>query len=125
MRVHVCFIQNDLMNHETNVVCDGIGLLNDGALRYQEDGTKAIHLVTFKEEEIILERKADVCSRTVLKEKEDGECIVTSPYGVMHFTAKLQFRKQNEAEWKVHYILFSDTEPIAEMELEWKIKQLA
>lgn len=125
MRVHVCFVQNDLMNHETNVITDGIGLLSGSHLLYQEDVSKAKHSVTFSSEEIILERTADVSSRTVLKEHAQGECVITSPYGIMTFMTQLQSKEMNDTHWKIHYVIYSDSEQISEMELEWKFQKLA
>jgi len=125
MRVHVCFVQNDLMNNETKTIADGIGLLNEGHLFYQEDETNAKHSILFTPAEIVLERISEVSSRTVLLTDGNGECVVTSPYGVMKFTTKLQYSEMNESHWKIHYSIFSEDEQFAEMELEWKIEKLA
>jgi hypothetical protein len=125
MKVHVCFVQNDLMNHETKIISDCIALLNDNHLLYKEDEADAKHSITFSPEAIILERIAEVSSRTVLKHGEEGETVVNSPYGVMHFTARLQSSEQTELHWKVHYAIYSEEEQISEMELEWKFDKLA
>lgn len=125
MRVHVCFVQKDLMSNETNTIVDGIGLLQDGHLLYHEDDTNAKHSITMVTDEMILERISEVSSRTVLKDGENGECVVKSPYGVMNFTTRLQSREITESAWKVHYQIFSEEEQIAEMELEWKFERLA
>ena len=125
MRVHVCFVQNDLMNQETKVIADGIGLLNEQHLLYQEDDTKAKHAVTFGPEEIVLERVSDVSSRTVLRNGKIGECVVKSSYGEMHFTTRLHSKEMKDGGWKMHYAIFSDQEQVSEMELEWKFEKLA
>lgn len=125
MRVHVCFVQNDLMSHETKTITDGIGLLNEGHLLYTEDETGAKHSISFGPEEIVLERIAEVSSRTVLRSGSSGECVVKSPYGDMIFTTKLQKREMNEACWKIHYVIFSGQEQISEMELVWEFQKLA
>lgn len=125
MKVHVCFVQNDRRNHETKTFADTIGLLNEDHLLYQEDAVKAKHAVTFTADEIVLERTADVSSRTVLKYGESGECVVNSPYGEMRFTTRLQSSEKTDLHWVVHYFIYSEGEEISEMELEWKFEKLA
>jgi len=125
MKVHVFFVQNDLTNQETKVITDGIGLLNGHHLLYQEDHTKAKHAVTFSAEEIILERTADVSSRTVLRNGKIGECVVKSVYGEMHFTTRLHSKEMNDDGWRIYYAIFLGQEQVSEMELVWKFEKLA
>lgn len=125
MKVHVCFVQNDVLNHETKTAADGVGLLNEDHLLYFEDDKKAKHAITFTSEGVILERIAEVSSRTILRYGEQGECSVNSPYGAMHFTSQLQFSEKRDSCWKVHYSIFSEEEKVSEMELEWKFEKLA
>lgn len=125
MRVQVTLKQINLDTGEEKVIADGPAIMEEGRLRYKEDAEKAFHDVHFSEEEVILERRADVSSRTVLNRKKQSQSTVKSPWGDMNLDAKVNRIDMEKYRWAVEYELFSENERVLNQRLEWKIRYLA
>lgn len=117
--------QINLDTGEEKVIADGPAIMEEGRLRYKEDEQKAFHDVHFSEEEVILERRADVSSRTVLNRKKQSQSTVKSPWGDMNLEAKVNRIDMEKYRWTVEYELFSENERVLNQRLEWKIRYLA
>lgn len=125
MRVQVTLKQVNLDTGEEKVIADGPAIMEEGRLRYKEDEEKAFHDVHFSEEEVILERRAEVSSRTVLNRKRQSQSTVKSPWGDMNLDAKVNRIDMEKYRWTVEYELFSENERVLNQRLEWKIRYLA
>lgn len=125
MRVQVTLKQMNLDTGEETIIADGPAIMEEGRLRYKEDKEKAFHDVHFSEEEVVLERRADVSSKTVLNQKKKSKSTVKSPWGDMNLEAKTNLIKMEKQRWIVEYELFSENERVLNQRLEWKIRYFA
>lgn len=125
MRVQVTLKQINLDTGEEKVIADGPAIMEKGRLRYREDREKAIHDVHFSEEEVILERRADISSRTVLTNGKQSQSTVKSPWGDMNLQAKTNLIQMEKERWIVEYELFSENERILNQRLQWEIRYLS
>jgi hypothetical protein len=96
------------------------GLLNGSRLLYPED-RHAVQSVIFGEEEIILERKADVISRTVLRKRGRGKSFIDSEYGRLELETELSRYEKNDTVWLVEYRVLSGDDPVLDQILIWEI----
>lgn len=119
MRVHVRMIRQDMLSGEEEVLLETAGLLNGSRLLYRES-EEARQSVSFGDE-IILERHADVSSRTVLRRNGDGFSRVFSPYGTMEMTARLIACTLTPWQWETEYQVLADDEKILHQKLIWQI----
>ncbi len=102
-------IRYDFFEKKEEILADTTALYNGDRLLFTENGTDAKLSITFTEKEIILERKADVASRTVLR--HDHSCSeVVSPYGKMRLDAKLLAEKKSDTAWMCEYQILSGKE---------------
>ena len=125
MRVQVTLKQINLDTGEEKIIADGPAIMEEGRLRYREDQEKAIHDVHFSEKEVILERRAEISSRTVLSNERDSHSMVKSPWGDMNLEAKTNRISMEKERWIVEYELFSENERILNQRLQWEIRYLS
>lgn len=125
MKVNVRLRQIDRLGNEEKILADTGGLQNGNRILYPE--SKGVtHTVTFTEDEIILERKADVISRTVLSKKGGrGTSIVDSEYGRLEFETKLNRYETDEAFRLVEYQVLSQGETVLDQILIWEITPIS
>ena len=119
MKVHVKLRQIAMPGGEEKILADTRGLLNGERLLYPED-TGIMHTVTFGAEEIILERKADVVSRTVLRKRGRGKSFIDSEYGRLELETELSRYEKNDTVWLVEYRVLSGDEPVLDQILIWE-----
>lgn len=120
MKVFVTLKAFDLIKGNEKILAEGPAILNDNTLLYKEPETNAKHKITFQDD-IIIERKADVHSITRLEKNGQGSAIVESPYGVMTLEAEcISLSKQNYC-WLAEYRILSGNDVILHQRLEWRI----
>lgn len=125
MKVQVKLIQYDLSSREEKLIADGNAIKDRNTLKYKESQEDALHFVTFDEDSVILERKCEISSRTVLMRNGYGKAVVSSPYGDMEMETKTFLIEQNDDEWIVEYGIFSENNEIFRQRLVWKINYLS
>lgn len=121
MRIALTLKATDLETGQVKVLADGPAILHEETLIYVEKDTGARHRVRFGEE-VIIERSAEVSSRTVLREGGNGESVVSSPYGDMKLVTKCKMKTHSKTAWIVEYSVFSGDEQVLEQRLEWNLK---
>ena len=121
MKVHVKLRQIAMPGGEEKILADTRGLLNGERLLYPED-TGIMHTVTFGAEEIILERKADVNSRTELRKRGGkGKSIVVSEYGSLEFETELYRYEKDDEFCLAGYRVLSSGDTVLDQILIWEI----
>ena len=121
MKVHVKLRQIEMAGGEEKILADTRGLLNGERLLYPED-TGIMHTVTFGAEEIILERKADVNSRTELRKRGGkGKSIVVSEYGSLEFETELYRYEKDDGFCLIGYRVLSSGDTVLDQILIWEI----
>lgn len=121
MKVHVRLRQIIMPGGEEKILADTGGLLNGERLLYPED-TGIMHTVTFGAEEIILERKADVNSRTELRKRGGrGKSIVVSEYGSLEFETELYRYEKDDGFCLAGYRVLSCGDTVLDQILIWEI----
>ena len=123
MKVKVRLRQIDNISGEETIVADTPGLLNGNRLLYPESRGIA-HSVTFGEEAIILERKADTSSRTELRKRGRGKSFIDSEFGRLEFGTELKRYEQKDNFRLAEYRLLSDEEPVLDQILIWEISPI-
>lgn len=124
MKVSVKLRQQDLLNNEENILVDCAGLLNGERLLYPE--SKGImQTITFGEDEVILERKADVISRTELRKRGRGRSYIDSEYGRLEFETELTRYEKNDNFRLVEYRVYAGNEPVLNQILIWEIEKIS
>lgn len=124
MKVSILLRQHDKLNNSESILVNTTGLLNGERLLYPE-GENAVHSVTFGEEEIILERKADVISRTVLRKRGRGESFIDSEYGRLTLETELSRYVKNDTYRLVEYSVFAGDDTVLDQILIWEIKPIS
>lgn len=124
MKVSVLLRQLDNQSKEEKILVNTSGLLNGKRLLYPE-GKNAMHSVTFGESEIILERKADVTSRTVLKKGGRGESFIDSEYGRLTLETELSRYERNDTDFLVGYKVYAGEEAVLDQLLIWEIRKIS
>ena len=124
MKVSVLLRQHDKLNGSESILVNTTGLLNGERLLYPE-GKNAVHSVTFGEEEVILERKADVTSRTVLRKGGRGESFIDSEYGRLVLETELSRYEKNDTDFLVEYRVLSGNETVLDQLLIWEIRKIS
>lgn len=120
MKVFVRLRQTDRVSGKETTLVQTQGLLNGSRLLYPED-RHAVQSVIFGEDEIILERKADVISRTVLRKRGRGKSFIDSEYGRLELETELSRYEKNDTVWLVEYRVLSGDEPVLDQILIWEI----
>ena len=119
MKVSVRLKQIDRISGKETILVQGPGLLNGNRLLYPES-SHAVQSVTFDDEEIILERKADVVSRTVLRKRGRGKSFIDSECGRLELETELSRYEKNDTVWLVEYRVLSGDEPVLDQILIWE-----
>ena len=119
MKVSVRMIRRDMLTGDEEVLLETEGLLNGNRLLYRESDT-ARQSVIF-DEQIILQRNADVSSKTVLTYGKEGTSTVISEYGTMELKTRLLASHKSLQEWSVLYQVVSGSEIVLHQELVWQI----
>ncbi len=120
MKISVKLKRIDKMTGEEDILAETKGLLNGNRLLYPESET-AVQAVTFDGEEIILERKAETVSRTVLRKRGRGKSFIDSEYGRFGLETELIRYVKNDTVWLVEYRVFSGSETVLDQILIWEI----
>ena len=120
MKTSVRLKQIDRFSGEEKILVQGQGLLNGNRLLYPES-KDAVQSVTFNDEEIILERKADVISRTELRKRGRGKSFIDSEFGRLELETELGRYERNDTVWLVEYRVLSGDEPVLDQILIWEI----
>ena len=124
MRVKVILEATDLNTGEKKVLADGPAILNGDELLYTEKDTNARHKITFSDE-VIIERKAEISSRTVIREGKRGESVVSSEFGDMKMLTEGKMKTHSKTAWLVEYLVISENETVLRQRLEWKISHFS
>lgn len=120
MKVSVRLRQIDKMSGEEKTLAETGGLMTGQRLLYPE--SKGVtQSVTFGEDEIILERKADVTSRTLLRKGGRGKSYIDSEYGRLEFETELSRYEKNDTFRLVEYRIIADGETVLDQILIWEI----
>lgn len=119
MKVSVRMIRRDMLTGEEEVLLETEGLLNGNRLLYRESDT-ARQSVIFADQ-IILQRHADVSSKTVLSYGKEGVSTIVSAYGTMELKTRLLASHRSLNEWSVLYQVVSGSEIVLHQELVWQI----
>ena len=119
MKVSVRMIRRDMLTGEEEVLIETEGLLNGNRLLYRESDT-ARQSVIF-DEQIILQRHADVSSKTVLTYGKEGTSTVISEYGTMELKTRLLASHKSLQEWSVLYQVVSGSGIVLHQDLVWQI----
>ncbi len=125
MKVRVKLVQKDLLENKESVIVDTIGLLNSDRLLYKEAETGAKHRVSFSSEGVVLERSAEVSSRSDLKLRQKGESVVSSPYGEMRFETYCRSLEKREDRWQVEYSILQQGEVVSDFILIWYLQMIS
>ncbi len=124
MKVSVRLRQIDKMSGEEKILADTGGLLTGRRLLYPE--SKGItQSITFGEDEIILERKADVTSRTELKKGGRGKSYIDSEYGRLEFETELSRYEINDTFRLIEYRIIANDETVLDQILIWEIGKIS
>ena len=121
MKVNIKLTQTDRFTGVQTTLIQTQGLLNGNRLLYPED-KGAVQSVTFSGEEIILERRADVISRTVLRKGGKGKSFIDSEYGRLELETQLSRYEKNDTFWLVEYRILSGNAPVLDQTLVWQIR---
>lgn len=121
MRVHVVLKATDLSSGEVKILADGPAILKADELLYRESGTGARHRIVFGDD-LIIERKADVVSRTTIRERVSGTAVVESAYGTMELRTECLDKSRQDGLWRVVYAVYSGADKVLEQRLEWEIR---
>ena len=120
MKVSVRLRQIDKMSGEEKILAETGGLMTGQRLLYPE--SKGVtQFVTFGEDEIILERKADVTSRTLLRKGGRGKSYIDSEYGRLEFETELSRYEKDDTFRLVEYRIIADGETVLDQILIWEI----
>ena len=122
MRIHVRLRQKDRQTGEEKLVADASAVLNGSRLMYKENDS-AVHVIDFGEDEIILRRKADFESCTVLRKDGIGESLVKSEYGTIRMETLLDQNEKNNTFWLVGYQVISEGETVLDQILIWDFSE--
>ena len=120
MRVDIQLRREDVLTGEEEIIFEGPAILNHDRLVYFEERGGAKQTVTFEEGKIVLERVAEISSRTVLRTEGTGSSRVDSPYGIMSLDTVLRSFDKDEDRWMVEYQVLSGNEPVTDQRLIWK-----
>ncbi|MCR5795946.1 MAG: DUF1934 domain-containing protein [Solobacterium sp.] len=121
MRVRMVMKRTDLSSGEEEVFPAVSAILRDTDLLYREADTGASVCVSFKDDTVVIERKAEITSRTVLHKNRQGTSVVSSPYGTMELhTYMADFAKMFD-KWAVTYKITYSEETAVEQKIEWMI----
>lgn len=120
MKINIRLIRKDRLNNEECILTEAPALLNGNRLLYSEAGG-AVHSVSFNKNEIILERRADIASRTILRKGGSGKSFIDSEYGRMELETKLRRCEKNDTFWLVEYQVLSGDETVLDQILIWEI----
>ena len=124
MKISVKLKRIDKMTGEEDILAETKGLLNGNRLLYPESET-AVQAVTFDGEEIILERKAETVSRTVLRKRGRGRSYIDSEYGRLEFETELTRYEKNDNFRLVEYRVYAGNEPVLNQILIWEIEKIS
>ena len=122
MRIHVRLRQIDRKTGEETLVADTSAVLNGEHLMYRENDN-AVHVVDFGEAEIVLRRKADFESRTVLRKDGIGESLVKSQYGTIRMETILDQIEKNKTFWLAGYRIMTAGETVLDQILIWDFSE--
>lgn len=119
MKVRLRMLRIDMLTGEEETLLETEALLNRDRLLYRESETARQSV--FFGENIILERHADISSRTVLIPYRDGTAEVTSEYGTMEMKTRLLAFHKDQFEWSVEYQVLVQDEISLHQKLIWRI----
>lgn len=124
MEIRIRLTSYDLMNHQTAVLADGVGVLLGDTLFYSEkDHPDIRHEIAFQKDRILLKRNAEIQSETRLPYSgESGMSRITSLYGVMELEARLDDSFRSEQMWMAEYRILENEEVITHQKLVWELK---
>ena len=123
MEIRIRLTQYDYDEKKTTVLADGKGFLLNDTLTYQElDNPSVRHEVAFGKDQIVLERHADIKSRTILPLDGKGESRIISPYGIMELETEIEEYYQDDEVWMVQYSIFEDGREVTHQRLVWELK---
>ena len=80
------------------------------------------HEIAFEKDQIILERHADIKSKTILPLDGRGKSRIISPYGIMELETEIEEYYQNDEVWMVQYSIFEDGREVTHQRLVWQLK---
>lgn len=122
MRIHVRLRRKDRQTGEETLVADTSAVLSGKRLMYKEDNN-AVHIVDFGEDEIVLRRKSDFESKTLLRKEGIGESLVKSEYGTVRMETLLDRKEKNNTFWLVGYRIMNQGETVLDQILIWDFSQ--
>lgn len=124
MRVKVIMTRKDRITGIREILAETTALYDGESLRYREEDGGAMQKVTFRDGFVILERKAEVSSRTEFSPDGQGKCIVMSAYGNMELQAYMDKADRSPQLWQVGYKVFSGDEVVTDQLITWQIISL-
>ena len=125
MTLHVRLTQYDLLEDRKTVIAEGTASLEDGCLRYWEDPERTIpHRIVFGDDEIRIERTADIRSVTRLCFGKKGMTQVFSPYGELRFETELLDYTYNAGYRSVEYRVFQGMNEMSQQRMVWELEEI-
>ena len=125
MTLHVRLTQYDLMEDQKAVIAEGNASLEENCLTYWEDPEQTVfHRIVFGQEEIRIERTADIRSVTRLCFGKKGLTQVFSPYGELRFETELLDYAYNASYRSVEYRVFQGMNEVSHQRMVWELEEI-
>ena len=121
MRVRVKMYRRDLLANQQELFVDTVGILKNDQLSYFENDRKTKHVITFKNDNVVIERHGDTTSFTTLCTNVTNECLIHSEYGDMVLHAETKNITKTNDKWIVTYRLLSGEEVVLYQTITWEL----
>lgn len=113
--------RTDLFSNEEEIWPAVSALLREDDLLYREADTGASVCVSFHDDTVMIERKADAESRTVLHKNRKGISVISSPFGTMELNTYMTDCSKMFDKWTVTYKITYSEETAVHQKIEWQI----
>ena len=123
MRIRVKMYRQDLLANQQELFVDTVGILKNDQLSYFENDRKTKHVITFKNDSVVMERHGDTASFTTLCMNVTNECLIHSEYGDMVLHAETENITKTKDKWIVTYRLLSGEEVVLYQTITWELSQ--
>ena len=123
MRVRVKMYRQDLLENHQELFVDTVGILKDDQLSYFENDKKTKHVITFKDDRVVIERYGDVSTFTTLCTNVKSECLIRSEYGDMVLQTETENITRTKDKWIVAYRVLSDRDVVLHQRIRWELSE--
>ena len=123
MRVRVKMYRQDLLENHQELFVDTVGILKDDQLSYFENDKKTKHVITFKDDRVVIERYGDVSTFTTLCTNVKSECLIRSEDGDMVLQAETENITRTKDKWIVAYRVLSDRDVVLHQRIRWELSE--